>query len=288
MRRSGNDDELPRRRGPQRARRSARRSPVRRRPARRVPDPRPERGQGRARGVPRLRANHARGRGGRDRPGRGVLGADRRLAADGVETDAGRGRAQGAAAPLRVQAVSEVPSPPESPPTSSGRRTDLPAPGGGIPAVLYADANDDHSSNIYTSLQIEPPRLHTSSSGATIRRCGSIGGTRTTRNGCWVSIAGRSRPATRSARSIGCSPPTGARSDPRRGVVRGPNEDPLFWRGVRDRRHPDQARRGPPAGARRPAADDGGPPAATPAARGRAGSEERRRSRPTSTTTRSR
>jgi len=26
----------------------------------------------------------------------------------------------------------------------------------GIPAVLYVDANDDHSSNIYTSPQIEP------------------------------------------------------------------------------------------------------------------------------------
>ena len=82
----------------------------------------------------------------------------------------------------------------------------------GIPAVLYVDANDDHSSNIYTSPQIEPLL------GFTVEQWRDD-------PALWVDrmheddrerVLGehrdRSRPATRSGRSTGCSPPTGARS----------------------------------------------------------------------------
>ena len=77
--------------------------------------------------------------------GRGVLGVIDGSPPVGRGDRRRRGRTQGAAAPIRVQAVSEVSVLPTYRHLVEG-----------IPAVLYVDANDDRSSNLYTSPQIEP------------------------------------------------------------------------------------------------------------------------------------
>jgi PAS domain S-box-containing protein len=120
----------------------------------------------------------------------------------------------------------------------------------GIPAVLYVDANDDHSSNIYTSPQIEPLL------GFTVEQWRDD-------PALWVD---RMHEDDRE-RVLGEHRESLATGDPFRTeyrllaadgrevwihdeavLVRGSNEDPLFWRGVmtdvtRTKRVEDRLRR---------------------------------------------
>src|SRR4029453_17606621 len=91
----------------------------------------------------RREAEPARGGGRRDGAGPRRARRDRRLPAGGCGDRGRRGRSQGASSPIPVKAGSE------------GSLLTYRHLVEGIPAVLYVDANDDRSSNLYTSPQIE-------------------------------------------------------------------------------------------------------------------------------------